>query len=86
MIKATAIYIGAVAEDSSGYPDCRPEFYDAFQNVIDLGTKPETQHHDQNSGDRNAKVGDCSKRCRTGRASAPDVVVLQGVGIGLRKL
>jgi 7-cyano-7-deazaguanine synthase len=40
---ATAIYIGAVAEDSSGYPDCRPEFYDAFQNVIDTGTKPETQ-------------------------------------------
>jgi len=43
VIKATAIYIGAVAEDSSGYPDCRPEFYDAFQNVIDTGTKPETR-------------------------------------------
>lgn len=42
VINATAIYIGAVAEDSSGYPDCRPEFYDAFQNVIDAGTKPET--------------------------------------------
>lgn len=43
VIKASAIYIGAVAEDSSGYPDCRPEFYEAFQNVIDLGTKPETR-------------------------------------------
>jgi len=43
VIKASAIYIGAVAEDSSGYPDCRPEFYEAFQNVIDTGTKPETQ-------------------------------------------
>jgi 7-cyano-7-deazaguanine synthase len=42
VIKATSIYIGAVAEDSSGYPDCRPEFYDAFQKVLDLGTKPET--------------------------------------------
>jgi len=42
VIGARAIYIGAVAEDSSGYPDCRPEFYAAFQNVIDLGTKPET--------------------------------------------
>lgn len=42
VIGAKAIYIGAVAEDSSGYPDCRPEFYAAFQNVIDLGTKPET--------------------------------------------
>ena len=43
VIKADSIYIGAVAEDSSGYPDCRPEFYDAFQNVLDIGTKPETQ-------------------------------------------
>jgi 7-cyano-7-deazaguanine synthase len=42
VINANAIYIGAVAEDSSGYPDCRPEFYAAFQNVIDLGTKPGT--------------------------------------------
>ncbi len=42
VIGATAIYIGAVAEDSSGYPDCRPEFYDAFQKVIDTGTKPDT--------------------------------------------
>ena len=43
VINASAIYIGAVAEDSSGYPDCRPEFYQAFQRVIDLGTKPETR-------------------------------------------
>jgi 7-cyano-7-deazaguanine synthase len=43
VIGADSIYIGAVAEDSSGYPDCRPEFYDAFQRAINLGTKPETQ-------------------------------------------
>lgn len=42
VIHADAIYIGAVAEDSSGYPDCRPEFYEAFERVIGLGTKPET--------------------------------------------
>ena len=42
VIGAGAIYIGAVAEDSSGYPDCRPEFYDAFREVIKTGTKPET--------------------------------------------
>lgn len=40
---AQRIYIGAVAEDSSGYPDCRPEFYAAFQQAIDVGTRPETQ-------------------------------------------
>jgi 7-cyano-7-deazaguanine synthase len=42
-IEARRIYIGAVAEDSSGYPDCRPEFYQAFQQAIDAGTKPETK-------------------------------------------
>ena len=43
VIQADSIYIGAVAEDSSGYPDCRPEFYEAFQQVIDVGTKPDTR-------------------------------------------
>jgi 7-cyano-7-deazaguanine synthase len=43
VIAATSIYIGAVAEDSSGYPDCRPEFYEAFQKTIDIGTKPDTR-------------------------------------------
>ncbi len=42
-IGAKRIYIGAVADDSSGYPDCRPEFYEAFQAAIDAGTRPETQ-------------------------------------------
>jgi 7-cyano-7-deazaguanine synthase len=42
-IGAQRIYIGAVAEDSSGYPDCRPEFYRAFQSAIDAGTKPSTR-------------------------------------------
>lgn len=43
VLRARAIYIGAVAEDSSGYPDCRPEFYAAFQQAIDTGTRPETR-------------------------------------------
>ncbi len=43
VLGARAIYIGAVAEDSSGYPDCRPEFYAAFQRAIDNGTRPETR-------------------------------------------
>jgi 7-cyano-7-deazaguanine synthase len=42
VIGANAIFIGAVAEDSSGYPDCRPEYYRAFAELIRQGTKPET--------------------------------------------
>lgn len=42
IIGADSIFIGANQLDSSGYPDCRQEFYDAYQNVINLGTKPET--------------------------------------------
>lgn len=41
-IGAGTIAIGAVEEDSSGYPDCRQVFYDAFQRAVDLGTRPET--------------------------------------------
>jgi 7-cyano-7-deazaguanine synthase len=43
VIGARAIYIGAVEEDSSGYPDCRPEFYAAYQRAIDNGTRPATR-------------------------------------------
>ena len=42
VISAHSIYIGAVAEDSSGYPDCRPEYYRVFQELIRVGTRPET--------------------------------------------
>ena len=35
---AKLIYIGAVYEDSSGYPDCRPDYYAAFNEVIRIGT------------------------------------------------
>ena len=43
VLQANAIFIGAVYEDSSGYPDCRPEFYQAFEKAIDEGTKPSTK-------------------------------------------
>ena len=42
VLNANRIYIGAVAEDSSGYPDCRPEFYAAFEKTVEVGTKPDT--------------------------------------------
>lgn len=43
VIGAAALFIGAVAEDSSGYPDCRPEYYRVFQQLVREGTRPETQ-------------------------------------------
>lgn len=39
VIKATTLMIGANFEDSPGYPDCRPAYYEAFNKVVDLGTK-----------------------------------------------
>jgi len=42
VIGAETIYIGAVQQDSSGYPDCRPEYYDAFNQLIKAGTKEGT--------------------------------------------
>lgn len=43
VISANAIYIGAVCEDSSGYPDCKPEFFTSFEKVVEVGTKSSTQ-------------------------------------------
>ena len=42
VLGARHIYIGAVEQDSSGYPDCRPEYYRAFNEVARLGVRPET--------------------------------------------
>ncbi len=43
VLNAKAVFIGAVQEDSSGYPDCRQDFFSAFEKMVDLGTKPETK-------------------------------------------
>ncbi|MGA8501492.1 MAG: 7-cyano-7-deazaguanine synthase QueC [Candidatus Sulfotelmatobacter sp.] len=42
VLGAEKIYIGAVEQDSSGYPDCRPAYYEAFNQVIKAGTKAGT--------------------------------------------
>jgi 7-cyano-7-deazaguanine synthase len=43
VLGAKAVFVGAVWEDSSGYPDCRPEFYRAFEQAVVEGTRPETE-------------------------------------------
>ncbi|MEJ2672249.1 MAG: 7-cyano-7-deazaguanine synthase QueC [Deltaproteobacteria bacterium] len=42
VLQATAIFIGANVLDNPGYPDCRPEYFEAFNRLIELGTRPET--------------------------------------------
>ena len=39
VLGATTVFIGAVEQDSSGYPDCRPAYYEAFNQLIRTGTK-----------------------------------------------
>ena len=39
MLGAERVFIGAVEQDSSGYPDCRPEYYRAFNQVVRAGTR-----------------------------------------------
>jgi 7-cyano-7-deazaguanine synthase len=39
VLGAKTVFIGAVEQDSSGYPDCRPAYYEAFNELIQLGTK-----------------------------------------------
>lgn len=43
VLGARAVYFGAMEEDSSGYPDCRETFIEAFQRVIEAGTRPQTR-------------------------------------------
>lgn len=42
VLGAEKVYIGAVEQDSSGYPDCRPAYYEAFNRVLKAGTKEGT--------------------------------------------
>ncbi|HHT9106072.1 MAG TPA: 7-cyano-7-deazaguanine synthase QueC [Candidatus Wujingus californicus] len=42
VIGARKVFIGAVEQDSPGYPDCKPAYYDAFNKLIKLGIKPST--------------------------------------------
>ncbi|OGR25232.1 MAG: 7-cyano-7-deazaguanine synthase QueC [Desulfobacca sp. RBG_16_60_12] len=42
VLGADAVFIGANVLDNPGYPDCRPEYFEAFSRLIELGTRPET--------------------------------------------
>jgi len=63
---ATAIFIGANFLDNPGYPDCRPAYYDAYNRVIALGTRPgltsRSKHPSSNSTRRASCVWASSSR------------------------
>jgi 7-cyano-7-deazaguanine synthase len=42
VLGAEAVFIGANVLDNPGYPDCRPEYFEAFSRVLELGARPET--------------------------------------------
>ncbi len=42
VIKAEKVFMGAVEQDSPNYPDCRAEYYDAFNRLVEVGTRPST--------------------------------------------
>ena len=86
VVRANKIYIGAVAEDSSGYPDCRAEFYEAFEKAIDAGTKPETRIRNPHADYSSVESGNREKRLGIRRAAASFVVVLSKCRFGLRNV
>ena len=78
VLGASKIFIGAVCEDSSGYPDCRPEYY-AAMNTLDPGRDPaRDEHHCGNTIDLASEAGDRPKGDGIGRSLSVDVVVLPG--------
>ncbi len=42
VIKAEKVFMGAVEQDSPNYPDCRAEYYEAFNRLVEVGTRPST--------------------------------------------
>ena len=76
VIGANAIFIGAVAEDSSGYPDCRPEYYRAFAECDSGRDAAGDANRNRDAGDRDAQKRNRAAGSGTGRAARAHVVVL----------
>ncbi len=87
VIGARAIFIGVSAVDYSGYPDCRPQFIEAVNRVLRVGTRA----GDRSGTDRNPDAphpfvegGNDQAGTSVGRSLSPDNLLLPGRGAGLR--
>ncbi len=86
VLGARAVYIGAVEEDSSGYPDCREEYFRAFERVVELGTRPGSGIRIVTPLIHSDKAAIVRRGLELGAPVRADLVVLPGGGGRLRRL
>ena len=84
VLGAEAVFIGANVLDNPGYPDCRPEYFEAFNRLIELGTRPETHLAIHTPLIHLDKAGIVRLGLEAGRALRTHLVVLPGRDPGLR--
>ena len=78
VLGAEAVFIGANVLDNPGYPDCRPEYFEAFNRLIELGTRPETHLRHPHPPDPPGQGRDRAPGAGAGRALRTHLVVLPG--------
>ena len=84
VLGAEAVFIGANVLDNPGYPDCRPEYFEAFNRLIELGTRPETHLAIHTPLIHLDKGGIVRLGLEVGRALRTHLVVLPGRDPSLR--
>ncbi len=84
VLGAEAVFIGANVLDNPGYPDCRPEYFEAFNRLIALGTRPETHIRIHTPLIDLDKAGIVRLGLELGRAPGTHLVLLPGRRPGLR--
>ncbi len=84
VLGAEAVFIGANVLDNPGYPDCRPEYFEAFDRLIELGTRPETHIHIHTPLIQHGQGRHHPPGPGTGGAPGTQLVLLPGRRTGLR--
>ncbi len=86
VLGSSDIFIGVNALDYSGYPDCRPEFIEAFEKMANLATKAGVEGRqgaqDSHAADRHDQGADCCQGNRVGRGLLADQQLLRPLAGG----